>query len=343
MESSGATAVAEQVERPQNGKVALTKFDPARDLEAIAQNTLQAKATSVSVTEMPAPQHGEGLLSRLRNVVAHQERNPDPSGTARGRMAILRRYSALMTAIVAHPGIAAEDTEKAGVLRRLIVQTDRVATEFTRRIASGLGLASTQWITDMIARTSADMVATRWYRHQDTDLTTLYNEVAQVIPGGEGLDDVATFAMPERPAQPDMQELDDRRAAFRMTLLKNLAPLLEELMQSNLKPEMYPKWMERIRDAMLDQALADPALKEGYAHASVEHRVMLIQNHLGCSSKLMRMVLQTENVRSEGKPNLKQVLNDWSSAMGALTVTVDVELSQSRIDNVVAIGSPKVG
>lgn len=349
MESSGATAV-KTVEnqpppsaQPRNPKVGLARFDAARDLDALAQTTLRAKAMSESVDEIVPTAKGAGLLSRLRNVVATEEQNRDPSRTARQRMAVLRRYAALMTGIVAHPGMNADDSEKAGVLRRLIVQTDRVATEFSRRIAAGLNLDSTSWLTDMIARTSADLVAARWFRHQDTDLSALYNEVAQVIPGGEGLDDMATFAMQEKPAAPSMDGIDARRAAFRMSLLKDLTPLLEELMHSKLKPEMYRRWMEQIRDAILDQALADPALKEQYAHASTDSRVMLIQNHLGCASKVMRMVLQMEIDRTDGRPNLKNVIADWGNAMSALTATVDVELNQGRIESVMSIGSPKVG
>lgn len=349
MESSSAVAVApkegQEKIAPKSPKVSLTRFDPARDLETLAQSTLQSKVDveGAAVAEIDAAPTKNGLLSRLRNVVANEESREDSPRLAKRRMAILRRYAALMTGLVAHPGMEASDGEKSSVLRRLIVQTDRVASEFTRRISSGLNLDSTQWVTDMIARTAADLVAVRWYQKKDTDLSALFNEVAQVIPGGEGLDDIATFSLPEHPPMPDMQDLHNRRAAFRMTLLKNLAPIHEELMQSRLKPEAHGRWLEQIRDALLDQALTDPTLKMEYAGANVEHRVMLIQNHLGCSGKIMKMALQAENDRSEGKPNLKKVLGDWEAAMSALTATVDVEMRMGRMDSVVAIGTPKVG
>ncbi len=354
VENSGATTV-------------LRRFDPEKDIEALMESGLGsgglnaldqqselAALENLQLADSDWPQAGSdpneevpdnaagGLLSKLRPTVADSANaagEKEANGKIKARMSLFRRYAALLSALISNPGMAASGEEKGGVLRRLIVQSDKVANEFAVRLLSGLGQQSHQWVVNMAARTVSELVAERWRTNGDMNVGILLDEVARAIPSKDGLDDVATFAVPSYPSVPNMEEPDNRRAAFRVSLLKGLTPLAESMLAAKIDAPTRAKWLSAMRDATLDRMLESESLSGGYQGCSANDRVMLLQNHLGCSLGIMRSAFDHEASNSSGIV-ISRVISTWREVMDGLSESVDVELnSENTAQYIMSIGT----
>lgn len=349
---SGVTTILRHFD-PERELADVPEFDPERELAALGSLEAEFKGDpeGVAASEPEAP--GGSLLAKLKPASGEEgvtafDRNQSAAGEVKARMGIFRRYTDLLSALVVHPSMEAPDSEKASTLLRLIVQADRVAMEFSKRLTKGLQLENTNWVVTMTSRLAATLVADRWKAAGDTNIHPILDEVARIVPVGDGIKDVESFVIPDRPSLPDMTVEDNRRAALRMSMLSAMTTWNALLMSKVVPPggeakqqDIRKEWMERMRNALLDSLVVNPTLKNDFQNCSHNERVMLIQNQIGCSAKLMETALACELAKDS--PSLGRVISGWRDAMNGLMETVEVEIKIGNHDGYAVPIGMKVG
>lgn len=263
----------------------------------------------------------------------------DAATQARRRMGLVRRYAPLLTALIARPGMDADAREKGAAFRKLIVQSDRAAQETARLMADG-AFPDMPWLISQSAAVCSELVANRWYRHADTDITVVIDQVARTMPAADELDDVATYMLPDDPPMPEMASDGARRVAVRLSLMKSMLPIVEELWAAGIPQVDRQALLIELQDALLAEAVENQALARDFRCCATAERVALLQAHIEASARIMKMSVQVA-IDQGGRLESSRIVAHWRDALDALVGAVEVEVrSGARLDRSINVGIP---
>lgn len=245
---------------------------------------------------------------------------------AMARMAALKRFAPLVLAVIHRPGPKGKNEDISSALQQMMESSFNLANEMIERISGGQ--LNSEFIQDQAISAVSEFVGTEWAFNGKTDV---HDRVMFAIDHLSEMDDVieeiATTSW-----KPGGNALGaELGAGLTMSMVKASEPIISTLHDFDVhEPEVF----EKLADFLLDESMN--YLSRVSKDLPSTSRLMMIQNHLGVSGRIMKVsLISAFNATMPGeKLDLKPVIEDWRKGLQILDSAVEskVSIALSRED-----------
>lgn len=260
------------------------------------------------------------LFQHLRQSQESFASRHDLERKALSRMAALKRFSPLILGVIHRPGIHGASSNKAEALRNMMDASFSLARDMVDKITNG---QRSDFIQDQALSAISEIVATEWAFNGSTEVREHVMAVLDHMADmGDVVEDIAHSHW-----QPGGNLLrEELSAGLTMSLLKASEPILTLLKDFGVDSAEN---FEALQDMLVEDAMEYLGRISRELPSST--RLMMTQNHLGVSARIMKVSLT--NALNQQQPataaalDLQPAVNDWKLSLAMLDKAVEAKVS----------------